>query len=66
LRRQAQWLNRYPNHKVVDLRERQYENAETVKVDWDGAVGGSRMERINLKPTDYIDLIDDSSTSSRC
>jgi hydroxymethylbilane synthase len=27
LRRQAQWLNKYPNHKVVDLRGNVNENA---------------------------------------
>ena len=58
LRRQAQWWNKYPNHNVVDLRgnvnSRMKKLAES---DWNGAVfAAAGLERINLKPTDYIDL----------
>ena len=58
LRRQAQWWNKYPNHTVVDLRgnvnSRMKKLAES---DWNGAVfAAAGLERINLKPTDYIDL----------
>jgi hydroxymethylbilane synthase len=58
LRRQAQWLNKYPNHKVVDLRgnvntrmQKLHEN------DWNGAVfAAAGLERLNLKPETNITL----------
>ena len=58
LRRQAQWLNKYPNHTVVDLRgnvnTRMQKLNESV---WSGAVfAAAGLERINLKPTDFINL----------
>jgi hydroxymethylbilane synthase len=55
LRRQAQWLNKYPNHKVVDLRvnTRMQKLHEMTERSCFAAAG---LERINLKPTDYIDL----------
>lgn len=58
LRRQAQWLHRYPNHKVVDLRGNV--NTRLQKLDdnnWDGAIfAKAGLERINLLPKKYIDL----------
>ena len=58
LRRQAQWLNKYPNHSVVDLRGNV--NTRMQKLhdsDWSGAVfAAAGLERINLKPENYIDL----------
>ena len=58
LRRQAQWLNKYPNHKVVDLRGNV--NTRMQKLhdsDWNGAVfAAAGLERINLKPENYINL----------
>ena len=58
LRRQAQWWHKYPNHKVVDLRgnvnTRMQKLAES---DWNGAVFATAgLERINLKPENYITL----------
>jgi hydroxymethylbilane synthase len=58
LRRQAQWLNKYPNHKVLDLRgnvntrlQKLHEN------DWNGAVfAAAGLERLNLKPETNITL----------
>ncbi|WP_424004308.1 hydroxymethylbilane synthase [Maribacter sp. IgM3_T14_3] len=58
LRRQAQWLNRYPTHTVVDLRgninrrlEKLYEN------DWNGAIfAAAGLERIGLEPENTIGL----------
>jgi|TARA_R100001460_G_scaffold30100_2_gene59471 hydroxymethylbilane synthase len=39
LRRQAQWLHRYPNHKVVDLRGNVNTRLQKLKEnDWDGAI----------------------------
>ncbi|MEY4038176.1 MAG: hypothetical protein RIR67_486, partial [Bacteroidota bacterium] len=58
LRRQAQWWHKYPNHQVVDLRgnvnTRMRKLAES---DWNGAVfAAAGLERINLKPDNYINL----------
>ena len=58
LRRQAQWLYRYPNHTVVDLRGNV--NTRMQKLhdnDWNGAVfAAAGLERINLKPDTYLNL----------
>jgi hydroxymethylbilane synthase len=58
LRRQAQWLNKYPNHKVVDLRGNVNTRMQKLQEsDWNGAVfAAAGLERINLKPSSYIDL----------
>jgi hydroxymethylbilane synthase len=58
LRRQAMWWNKYPNHKVVDLRGNV--NTRMQKLhdnDWSGAVfAAAGLERINIKPENYINL----------
>ena len=55
LRRQAQWLHKYPNHKVVDLRGNV--NLRMQKLndsDWNGALfAAAGLERIELKPKKY-------------
>lgn len=58
LRRQAQWLNKYPDHKVVDLRGNVNTRMQKLtESDWSGAVfAAAGLERINLKPTDFINL----------
>lgn len=58
LRRQAQWLNKYPNHAVVDLRGNVNTRMQKLnESDWSGAVfAAAGLERINLKPTDFINL----------
>ncbi|WP_035676676.1 hydroxymethylbilane synthase [Flavobacterium limnosediminis] len=58
LRRQAQWLNKYPNHNVVDLRGNVNTRMQKLQdSDWNGAVfAAAGLERINLKPETYIDL----------
>lgn len=58
LRRQAQWLHRYPAHKVVDLRGNVNTRMQKLNDnDWNGAVfAAAGLERINLKPEDFIDL----------
>ncbi|MGX7667771.1 hydroxymethylbilane synthase [Flavobacterium pedocola] len=58
LRRQAQWLNKYPNHTVVDLRGNVNTRMQKLQEnDWSGAVfAAAGLERINLKPETYIDL----------
>ncbi len=58
LRRQAQWLNRYPNHHVVDLRGNVNTRMQKLQDNhWDGAVfAAAGLERINIKPENFIDL----------
>jgi len=58
LRRQAQWLNKYPNHTVVNLRGNVNTRLQKLQDnDWNGAVfAAAGLERINLKPENYIDL----------
>ena len=55
LRRQAQWLHKYPNHKVVDLRGNV--NLRMQKLndnDWNGALfAAAGLDRIGLKPEKY-------------
>lgn len=52
IRRKAQWLNRYPHHKIENLRG----NVNTrlrklVENDWDGAIfAAAGLERIDLLP----------------
>jgi hydroxymethylbilane synthase len=58
LRRQAQWWNKYPNHTVVDLRGNVNTRMQKLQdSDWNGAVfAAAGLERINLKPENYINL----------
>jgi hydroxymethylbilane synthase len=58
LRRQAQWLNKYPNHTVVDLRGNVNTRIQKLQDnDWSGAVfAAAGLERINLKPDTFINL----------
>jgi hydroxymethylbilane synthase len=58
LRRQAQWLHKYPTHKVVDLRGNVNTRMQKLQDnDWNGAIfAAAGLERINLKPTHFIDL----------
>ncbi|TDD99694.1 hydroxymethylbilane synthase [Flavobacterium cellulosilyticum] len=58
LRRQAQWLNKYPNHKVVDLRGNvNLRMRKLADNDWNGAVfAAAGLERINLYPENHIAL----------
>jgi hydroxymethylbilane synthase len=58
LRRQAQWLHKYPSHKTVDLRGNVNTRMQKLQEsDWNGAVfAAAGLERINLKPKTFIDL----------
>jgi hydroxymethylbilane synthase len=58
LRRQAQWWNKYPNHTVVDLRGNVNTRMQKLQdSDWNGAVfAAAGLERIDLKPENYINL----------
>jgi hydroxymethylbilane synthase len=58
LRRKAQWLNRYPTHKVVDLRGNVNSRLEKLENnDWDGAVfAAAGLERLGIRPAGAINL----------
>lgn len=58
VRRKAQWLNRYPNHVLDNLRgnvnTRMHKLEES---NWNGAIfAGAGLERIGLRPSHSIDL----------
>ncbi|NDI98620.1 hydroxymethylbilane synthase [Flavobacterium sp. LaA7.5] len=58
LRRQAQWLNRYPHHTVTDLRGNV--NTRLRKLEesnWGGAIfAAAGLKRINLLPENHLAL----------
>ena len=58
LRRKAQWLHRYPNNQVVDLRGNV--NTRLKKLEdsnWNGAIfAKAGLERIDVLPENHIDL----------
>lgn len=58
LRRKAQWLNKYPTHVVEDLRGNVNTRMQKLKDNkWNGAIfAAAGLERINLKPSEFIDL----------
>ena len=58
LRRKAQWLNRYPNHTVVDLRGNVNTRLQKLQDnDWQGAIfAKAGLERINILPKNYETL----------
>ena len=58
LRRKAQWLNKYPQHEVVDLRGNVNTRMKKLEENsWDGAIfAAAGLERINLTPENYVSL----------
>ena len=58
VRRIAQWMNRYPNHKIENLRGNVNTRLRKVQDhDWNGAVfAAAGLERIHLRPEKSIDL----------
>ena len=58
LRRKAQWLNKYPSHQVVDLRGNVNTRMQKLQDNpWNGAIfAAAGLERINLKPENYLNL----------
>ena len=58
LRRQAQWLNKYPTHKVIDLRGNVNTRMQKLHDNpWNGAIfAAAGLERINLKPENFLNL----------
>ncbi|WBL25597.1 hydroxymethylbilane synthase [Zunongwangia sp. HGR-M22] len=58
LRRKSQWLHRYPNHQVVDLRGNVNTRMQKLEDnDWNGAIfAAAGLERIEIKPDNFINL----------
>lgn len=58
LRRKAMWLNRYPTHKVVDLRGNVNTRLQKLEDnDWNGAVfAAAGLERIGKRPKGAVNL----------
>jgi hydroxymethylbilane synthase len=58
IRRMAQWLNRYPNHAIENLRGNVNTRLRKVQEnDWNGAIfAAAGLERINLRPENAIEL----------
>lgn len=58
LRRKAQWLHRYPHHKVVDLRGNVNTRLQKLQDnDWQGAIfAKAGLERIEVLPQNYLSL----------
>ncbi|MEO6547089.1 MAG: hydroxymethylbilane synthase [Ferruginibacter sp.] len=58
IRRKAQWLNRYPNHLVENLRGNVNTRLRKVQEnDWNGAIfAAAGLERIQLRPEKSIEL----------
>jgi hydroxymethylbilane synthase len=58
IRRKAQWLNRYPNHTIENIRGNV--NSRLIKLqeqNWDAAIfAAAGLERIGLRPKKSIDL----------
>jgi len=59
LRRKAQWLHRYPSHKVVGLRGNINTRLQKVKdnEDWNGAIfAAAGLKRIGINPKNIVTL----------
>ena len=58
IRRKAQWLNRFPNHTIENLRGNVNTRLRKVQENnWHGAIfAAAGLERINLRPENAIDL----------
>lgn len=58
LRRKAQWLHRYPEHTLVDLRGNVNTRLKKLRLnDWNGAIfAAAGLKRINLLPDNHVVL----------
>jgi hydroxymethylbilane synthase len=58
LRRKAQWLHKYPNHTVVDLRGNVISRMQKLQDNqWHGAIfAAAGLERINIRPSNAVEL----------
>jgi hydroxymethylbilane synthase len=57
-RRLAQWLHRYPNHSIVNLRGNVNTRLRKInEYNWNGAIfAAAGLERIGLRPENSVDL----------
>lgn len=58
IRRRAQWLNKFPNHNLVNLRGNINTRLAKVKEsEWNGAIfAAAGVDRINIRPENSIEL----------
>lgn len=58
VRRSAQWLNKYPNHTIVNLRGNVNTRLKKLEEnEWNGAIfAAAGLERIDVRPANSIDL----------
>lgn len=58
LRRKAQWLNRYPQHSIKNLRGNVHTRLRKIKENqWDGAIfAATGLERLAVLPQNFITL----------
>lgn len=59
LRRRAQWLHRFPTHKIVDLRGNVNSRLQKLEdhADWNGAIfAAAGIGRIGIRPEEAINL----------
>ena len=58
IRRKAQWLHRFPNHTIENLRGNVNTRLQKLQDNaWDGAVfAAAGLERINIRPENSLDL----------
>jgi hydroxymethylbilane synthase len=58
IRRKSQWLNRYPNHTIENIRGNVNTRLQKLKEqNWEGAIfAAAGLERIGLRPENSIDL----------
>ncbi len=58
VRRRAQWLNRFPNHRLESLRGNVNSRLRKVdESDWNGAIfAKAGLERINVLPNNAVDI----------
>lgn len=58
VRRSAQWLNKYPNHTIVNLRGNVNTRLKKLEEnEWNGAIfAAAGLERIGVRPSNSIDL----------
>lgn len=58
IRRKSQWLHRFPDHQIVNIRGNVNSRLRKVEEsDWDGAImAAAGVERINLRPKSAVEL----------
>lgn len=58
LRRKAQWLHKYPHHRIENLRGNVNTRLQKLaESEWNGAIfAAAGLERINLKPEQHLSL----------